>query len=153
MTNIFNKICKKCSEKGETCCNFKLFLFKDEIKNLKKYKPDLKYLKTKSGFSLIRDKKNSQFRCQFLTDKGCSLSEELKPLDCVLFPMVIIHKNSEIIFYINKDCPYAKSIPKEWIEKTKRYALEKFKTWSEEEKIGCSKVAESIQENNLIKVF
>ena len=152
MEEISNTICKECSEKGETCCIFKLFLTEDEIKILKKYNPELKYKRTKSGFSFVRDKRDSQLKCQFLTDKGCSLPEELKPLDCILFPLVIIYKNSEIIFHLNKDCPCLKFIPKEWIEKTKKQALEKFKTWSEEEKINYSKVAESIPEKKLINI-
>lgn len=145
MENIFNTICKKCAERDQSCCNFKLFLTKDEIEKIKEFKPNLKYKKDGPGFSLVRNTNKGRHRCQFLTETGCILPKELKALDCEIFPLNIIYKNHQTEFYLSKYCQFYKEIPEQWIEEMKITALEKFNSWSEEEKQHYSKIAENIE--------
>ncbi len=152
MENIFDSICKKCSERGLECCGSKLFLVEDEIKKLKNFKKDLRYRKDRAGFTFVHNRTGGRYRCQFWTDKGCVLSDDLKPFDCLLFPLNMIYKDSEITFYLNKNCSGFDFIPEKWIIETKKFALEKLKGWSEQEKTDFSRAAETMPEKKLIKV-
>lgn len=149
---IFNVICKKCAEKDESCCNFKLTLTRKEIDLIKKFKKDLKYKQNGSVYNLIRDSKEGRHRCQFLTSEGCCLPADLKSLDCVIFPLNIIYHEGVVEFYLSKYCMFYKDIPSSWIEETKKLALERFNSWSEDEKKEYSKVAEGISKEILIRV-
>lgn len=152
MEEPFNTICKKCVEKDDCCCNYKLFLAKNEIDALKKFKSEIKYKKYMSGYTLIRNKSKGKFRCQLLTENGCSIPENLKPLDCILFPLNINYKNREIEFYLSKYCMFYEKIPENWIKKTKALALERFNTWNEQEKIDYSQIIEDVPKKFLTKV-
>ena len=45
-----------------------------------------------------------------------------------------------------EDCSYLNEIPKEWIEKTKKWAVKELETWTEEDKLTFSNIME---ENSL----
>lgn len=149
--DLFNRICKECADKDLSCCNYKLFLVKEELDKVKGFKKDVKYKKDRSGYKLVRDTRDKRHRCQFLGSNGCVLPDDsFKPFDCLLFPLNIIYRNGEIEFYLSKCCIFYKEISKEWIDKTKKWATERFNSWSEQEKKDYSKSAEEIEDEDML---
>ncbi|MFC1727162.1 hypothetical protein ACFL0Y_01440 [Patescibacteria group bacterium] len=82
--------------------------------------------------------------------KGCTLPEDIKPFDCKVFPVAFIYKNGKTSFYLNKKCPYYREIPREWIEKTHKWARKELESWTEEEKLEYSKMIEKYPQSQLI---
>ncbi|MBN2015982.1 YkgJ family cysteine cluster protein [Candidatus Dojkabacteria bacterium] len=151
MKNIFEIICKKCVGK---CCKTTIFLTQKDIDRLEKYKekfrliPMEKDMKAPPGYMDL-----VEGSCPFLEEeKGCTLRHEEKPFDCRVFPLAFIYKAGETKFYLNKKCPYYDEIPEEWIHKTKIWAQEELKNWSEDEKLAFSKMIERYQSKQLIPV-
>jgi len=140
MANIFSKICKECD--GQCCKTFEIFLLKKDLEKLDKFKDKINIKKEGSGLLMYHKDK-----CFFQNPKtGCILSEEDKPFDCKLFPLTFLYKNKKLNFYLMEDCSYLNEIPKEWIEKTKKWAVKELETWTEEDKLTFSNIME---ENSL----
>jgi len=145
MKNTFEIICKKC---GGKCCKSTIFLTQRDIDKWKQFEGEFKVKEKGAGFMLIHEG-----QCPFLNEEtGCTLEENLKAFDCILFPLAFIYKNEKIKFYLNKKCPYVNKIQKDWIEKTKKWALEQLKSWNEEEKRTYSKIIENYPVSELISI-
>ena len=145
MKNIFKLICKKC---GGKCCKSTIFLTQKDIDKWKPFEGKFATIKKEAGFMLVHKGK-----CPFLnTETGCTLNENMKPFDCILFPLAFTYKNETINFYLDKKCPYINEISKDWIDETKKWALEQLQDWSEEEKITYSNIIECYPASQLIPV-
>jgi Fe-S-cluster containining protein len=131
MRNMFIKICKKC---GGKCCKSTIFLTQRDVDKWKPYIDRFGVRREGAGFMLVHDGK-----CPFLdTRTGCTLDEKTKPFDCVLFPLGFVYINGTFDFFLKDKCPYINEIPKNWISKTKKWALRELKSWSEEERMTYS---------------
>lgn len=122
-------ICRICLGK---CCQPPIFLGQKDVEKLRKAGKQFNYKKAKNaGFDLVSDGK-----CPFLKiGKGCTLDRDLKPIDCVLYPLVFkIKEDGSIEYYLNKGCPYFKDVPNDWIEETKKWIQTKMDEWSSQEK-------------------
>ena len=145
MKNVFEVICKKC---GGKCCKSTVFLTQRDIDRWKSYEGKFAVIKREAGFMLKHDGK-----CPFLNLKtGCTLDEPMKAFDCIMFPLAFTYENGKINFYLNKKCPYYNEIPKDWIEKTKKWTLEQLNSWTEEEKITYSNIIREYPDSELISV-
>ncbi|MBU0962556.1 MAG: YkgJ family cysteine cluster protein, partial [Nanoarchaeota archaeon] len=80
MVQVLSNLCKKCD--GKCCKEFEIFLTRDDLNKLKKFKGKFKIKKEGSAFAMHHSKK-----CYFLSKNGCILNENQKPLDCRLFPL------------------------------------------------------------------
>lgn len=127
MVQLISNLCKKCG--GPCCKEYDIFLSKKDINNIKKFKGKFKIKKEDNSIYMSHYRK-----CCFLSEKGCILKENQKPLDCRLFPLVFIFNNKKIEFYIMKDCKYFKKLPKQWIKSAKLIAKNGVKNWTEKDK-------------------
>jgi len=144
--NIFEIICKKCQGK---CCKSTIFLTQTDVDRLNKRHKGVFKVEKIPGIMIL----DESGKCPFLNEsKGCILSENLKPFDCRVFPIAFIYRNGETNFYLNKKCPYHNEIPKEWIEKTKKWAKKELESWTEEEKLEFSKMIEKCPQSQLISL-
>ena len=107
------------------------FLGLRDVEKLKKTGRNLKIESAgKGGFDLIHEG-----QCPFLEEGvGCTLSNDLKPLDCILYPLSFTEDNGGLEFYLNDLCPYFNEAPDGWIEETKRWAIDALKSWTKEER-------------------
>lgn len=148
--NVFKVICKKCQGK---CCKETVVLTQKDINKL-----NVKY---KNWFRVINEETNLEeppghivlkknHACPFLGENGCILEENMKPFDCLFFPLAFVYKKGKLSFYLNKKCPYYEEIPKKWVQKTKKWAQEQLKFWTEKEKLFYSKDVENYQSSVLI---
>ncbi len=102
-----NDICIKC---GGQCCNWEHgpTLSRNELNKL----PSPKYESLGKGLFRLT---NTDSRCQYLDDKGCTLGE-LKPLACKIFPFHPIKQGWAVKTY----CPYWNSFTDENLEEVKK---------------------------------
>ena len=127
MSKTIGDICRVC---GGFCCTT-VFLGKSDIKKLNKAGKVVQYQKVEGGHEFV---KTAHGKCPFLKEGiGCVLPEELKPFDCILYPLAFTKKNGSFEFYVNTKCPYYKEIPKDWIKKTILWFNDKIKEWTDEE--------------------
>lgn len=126
----FCKICKKCChENGLGVVRLSGY----DIKRLQKAGKKIGFVKEGGVFWLKLEKG----KCKFLGSKGCELPEEIRPLDCRLFPVHFhfLGKN-KYYFTVSLACPYWNKISKNYIEIVKKDALKDLKHWTKKEKIG-----------------
>jgi len=114
------EFCKECGKCCDIIKEMPLFLSKKEYGDLKNAGYEFEVFDVDEGY-IIND------TCPFVSDKGCTLPKELKPLDCEMFPLAFVFKNGKFEFYLNKKCPYWDKISKEWIEKTRKEFFKKIK--------------------------
>lgn len=127
MKRSFEQVCKECQG---YCCTT-VFLGQSDVDKLTKAGKNFRTKKLVVGYEL---EKASEGNCPFLeVGKGCTLNEELKPFDCVLFPLAFTKTGEKYTFYLNKKCPYFNQAPKEWIDKTIIWALDNINNWSQDE--------------------
>lgn len=148
--NIFKVICKKCQG---LCCKATVVVTQNDLDKLnKKYKGTFKIINEETG----REKPPGHFIltknhvCPFLGEKGCILEENMKPFDCLFFPLAFIYRNGKLSFYLNKHCPFYMEIPKDQLLKTKKWAQKQLKSWTEKEKLFYSKDVENYPRSLLI---
>ena len=124
------KICKKCCHKGGFDA---VLMSRYDIKRLQKAGKNVKFVKDGAVFRMKLEKG----KCKFLSSKGCTLPEELKPLDCKLFPMHVypLGKN-KYFFMVNLACPHWNKLSSAYVENAKKIALRELKHWTTKEKIG-----------------
>ncbi|MBS5825054.1 MAG: hypothetical protein KID00_14605 [Clostridium argentinense] len=92
-----------CSICGGTCCNINgsLKFTNKQVKQLPSTNLLKDYIKKEVNYYTCRIPK----RCWFLNSKKCSLNNELKPLECILYPFVVWKINNEIIICEINPCP------------------------------------------------
>lgn len=57
--------------------------------------------------------------CPFLKDGACSL-EEIKPLNCRIFPLALTHQGKEAEWDVSPECPACNKLSYEFIDQAKR---------------------------------
>jgi len=120
----FCKECRKCCDIVKT---IPIFLSEQEYEGLKSTGKDFKVFKVDYGYLLDTEK-----GCPFVSNELCTLSKELKPLDCAMFPLICTYKNDKWEFHISDKCPYKDKISKQWIEETKKEFFERIENRDEE---------------------
>ncbi len=121
-------VCKKC---GGKCCQPPIFLSEFDIKKLKEIgKKFTTSPAGEAGYNLL-----SPTVCPFLKKgSGCTLTEDQKPIDCILYPLAFTEENDTLTFYLNGRCPLHKDVPKDWIKKTIKWAKLQLKHWTPAER-------------------
>ncbi|MFH1978334.1 MAG: hypothetical protein ABIJ92_03345 [Candidatus Aenigmatarchaeota archaeon] len=71
-------------------------------------------------------------KCPFLTSKHTCKTQEMKPLDCLAYPLIGIPQNGSVRFLIDPDCPAVKHLDQEYIEKVKMISLQSLRRFPEE---------------------
>ena len=61
--------------------------------------------------------------CIFLKDNGDCKIQDVKPLDCLCYPIKAIYSKDKIIFVVDANCPAQKKLDKNFIKKAKEIAL------------------------------
>jgi len=56
--------------------------------------------------------------CPFLKDGKCSI-EEVRPLNCRIFPLVLEHQGRDAEWAISPECPSSNNVPYEFVERAK----------------------------------
>ncbi|MFH1290324.1 MAG: hypothetical protein ABIH92_02855 [Nanoarchaeota archaeon] len=130
------KHCIPC--KAKCCKTGKLIgtpiLSEDEASKVKKMADEhIKEVTSPTGekYYTILEQKGTQ-RCVFLTDKNKCRIQDIKPLDCLCYPIKAVHAGDAIKFIIDKDCPASKHLSKEFIEDAKKTALKSIKRFDKQ---------------------
>lgn len=120
--------CKKCQGR---CCRPPIFLGKIDIIKLKGVRRKFKFVEAKiAGFDIV-----AEGMCPFFQENiGCTLKKNIKPIDCILFPLSYREKEGRFKFYLNNLCPFTTEFPESWIIETKRWARRHLKEWSDLER-------------------
>lgn len=108
------------------CCSFRrcslwetpVFSSVEKLCLEKKY-PEAKFKKVKDkSFTIDIDDcykssdENEEASCPFLdSSRGCVLSSEQKPFDCMIWPFRITKVNNELCVVLEKTCPVINKIP------------------------------------------
>lgn len=104
--------CKTCS----LCCKYPLVLPKERERIIKKARLGLlkqRLFKRRGGYFILeRDP------CPFLKNGKCSI-EEIKPLCCRLFPLVLSPEGGKFSWAISDECPLGDKVPKSYIRKAR----------------------------------
>lgn len=56
--------------------------------------------------------------CPFLKDGSCSV-EQVKPLNCRIFPLALTHQGKDAEWAVSPECPQFKKVPYEFVEHAK----------------------------------
>ncbi len=48
---------------------------------------------------------NEEIQCPFLSETGCLLNDEQKPIDCKIWPVRIMRKDSKTVLALSPSCP------------------------------------------------
>ena len=157
MNYDFLNYCKKCNQ---GCCRtpYKAFTSKIErekiIKLIKKKDLNLKFenIFEKNVLNEIRNeffytiRKKMDGDCVFLSNSGICLINEVKPLDCRLWPFSFdyISSSKEFIFYIG-NCNAVKEMKKQglleyYIEDSKKLMKKLIEIFNDNELIAFSKI-------------
>lgn len=126
---VFQRICSLC---GGKCCRTTIFLTGSEFRLLKE------------GSQIISRNSNGTIQlgetdvCPFLSDFGCSLPYEIRPLDCRIFPFAFLLKDRNLFIYKNHKCAYADEVPEEWMIEMKKSIEIEILHWTIEDKYRYS---------------
>lgn len=123
-------LCRTCQGR---CCQPPIFLGQYDVDKLRRkgFDFDIEPVPQGAGYDLI-----SEGNCPFLKKGiGCTLEEEDKPIDCLIFPLTFSEENlGQFKFYPSKHCLFFKQIPDSWIQQTTREGEKKILKWSVEER-------------------
>jgi Fe-S-cluster containining protein len=112
-------LCAKC--KGKCCKGHHIILSKSEFEKLRKKKDfPTKKIDSPTGCAVMTVDALSDSKCPFLTEGGCELKLEDRPLVCRLYPITFTVEKGEVIFHLSKLCPYFEEVRelKDWIKAT-----------------------------------
>jgi hypothetical protein len=150
----FYAYCKKC--KHSDCCSVPFFAFVSNfekekiIKYLKSIKNAMKDEKLFEKFKVeglngeyfYKISKKNNGKCIFLRDNKSCLIQNVKPLDCILWPLTFdyMQKTKEIIIYIGNCFSITEmkrmKILNNWIQDQKKLLLSRIKEYSTSELIA-----------------
>ncbi|RLJ00472.1 MAG: hypothetical protein DRP03_00060 [Candidatus Aenigmatarchaeota archaeon] len=105
----------KCSH---ICCNRPVVLEEEKVRITK-------YLGLSSFATRRLFKKRGKYYvidkspCPFLKEGKCSI-EPIKPINCRIYPLVIMIKNNKPSWHISDDCPAAEHLDEEFIKNAKK---------------------------------
>jgi Fe-S-cluster containining protein len=146
MESEMQQVCTKC--RGKCCHDSCIFVTAKEKEILNKILP----IKTKKEEHLFLMYKQNK-ACPFLIKgKGCSLKEELKPVDCTVFPLYFTVEKGRIKFWKSKDCHYYKEIPTSYVKSNITSVLKKLKSWSKKEKQSYSNIVKKYSGKTLFEI-
>ena len=81
-------------------------------------------VKTPSGIYYIIKEQQGTNRCSFLTEQNKCSIQDVKPMDCLCYPIkAAYYYDGRIQFVIDTNCPATKHLSPEFIEKAKEIAL------------------------------
>lgn len=126
---VFQRICSLC---GGKCCRTTIFLTGSEFQFLKERKQIISH----NSDGTIRLGETDV--CPFLSDTGCSLPYELRPLDCRIFPFAFLLKDGKLFIYKNHKCAYADQVTQEWMLVMKKSIEIEILRWTLEDKYRYS---------------
>ncbi len=86
---------------------------------------------TKKEYFVIKKQTNSN-KCFFLSEDNTCRIQNVKPMDCLCYPIKAIILNNKIDFIVDPDCPASPHLSKEFITKAKQIALESLKRFDKE---------------------
>lgn len=131
---------KHCIPCSAYCCKISRtigspILSEDEKKNItkfyeEKYKRRLncfKRIEVGNEYYYIIKEKNGD--CYFLDNNNCKI-QEVKPLDCLAYPIKAIYENNNISLVIDTECPAANFLSSDFIKQAKRIAIKSIKRFS-----------------------
>ena len=127
----------KCCKHGETIGS--PILDEQEMKKIKKVlDKEIKEVVLENGkkyYVIIVDEKEK--RCPYLSKDNKCLIQEVKPLDCAIYPIKAVYVNDEpeddtIKFVVDSDCPASKHLSKEFIEEAKKLSVESLKRFDKQ---------------------
>lgn len=93
---------------------------------------NIKNVKLKNGeeyYIILEDEKGN---CSYLNEEGRCRIQEVKPLDCAIYPIKAIYEGDFYKFVIDSDCPASFHLTKEFIEEAKRLSIISIKRFSKE---------------------
>ena len=106
-------ICLKC--RSQCCRSGSPIIFPKEREKIIKF-CSRDYFEKKSNYYIIP--KNP---CPYLTKNNLCSIEEVKPLDCTVYPVGPIHKNDKITVGVSQKCPAKFMLPEHFIPLAKKY--------------------------------
>ncbi|MCL5010619.1 MAG: hypothetical protein M1127_00160 [Patescibacteria group bacterium] len=74
-------------------------------------------------YFIIQEEKGRK-RCSFLSLDNKCLIQDIKPLDCLCYPVKAVYKQGKIKFIIDGTCPAAQNLSENFIKNAKKIALE-----------------------------
>jgi len=80
-------------------------------------------------YVILGDKEGN---CSYLNEEGRCRIQEVKPLDCAIYPIKAIYERDFYKFVIDSDCPATPHLTKEFIEEAKRLSITSIKRFSKE---------------------
>ena len=117
-----------CIECGSKCCSTKDFFV-----IALKHERDLIVKKTGTDpFKKLGNLFYCLEPCPFLLDGKCSINE-IKPIDCKIFPVIPSKKGDKIIYEVDLDCPAAEKLPESFLQEVLELGKEYIKQFSKED--------------------
>jgi len=117
----FSKHCKECN--GLCCKQAEFTVFDWELRNIPIDKKLLKIRKNWGNKEKSKDIKIERIsmggKCNFLGNNGCILKINIRPLDCIsypIFPIIKYGRDEKKEIYgmmVHKSCPFSKKISKD----------------------------------------
>ncbi len=120
---------RECTRCGHKCCQKTPFFYKIDIDLIKKKYNNLQFEKKAKNIYILKGHKSSP--CFFFDNGMCRL-QEIKPLNCVAFPLIykIIKNKSQIKWHLDKKCPAAPKVSKKFIDEGIKIYLKEIKKFA-----------------------
>ena len=129
--------------KGLCCRRGVVVLSHREVEMLGAYRGYIKEIETEVGKIFFIDK--SLDDCPCLTDAGCIIPQDIRPLDCRIYPLNLMLAGGRIHLLVSRLCPAAdqiKDMP-QWLVEKKQLIREMIpKLWTKEELFAHSLMVE-----------
>jgi Fe-S-cluster containining protein len=117
-----------CSECDKRCCSRPVVL-PEERENIIMaarlgFFQRMRIFEKRGDYYIIRGE-----TCPFLKEGKCSI-EEVRPLNCRIFPVALAHQGKDAEWTVSPECPSCNDVPYEFIERAKKLGqplLEKHK--------------------------
>ncbi|MDD5254072.1 MAG: hypothetical protein PHG05_03120 [Candidatus Nanoarchaeia archaeon] len=95
-------------------------------------KNNLKKVKFPKGEYWVIKEQQSTNRCFFLNKQNKCKLQNLKPLDCLCYPIKAVYEKDLIRFITDSDCPASSFLNKEFIRESKKIAIKSIKRFDRE---------------------
>ena len=109
-----------CSECDRRCCSSAVVL-PEEMKSISRaakmgFFQRRKVFQKRGNYYIIKGN-----ACPFLKEGLCSV-EQVKPLNCRIFPLALTHQGKDAEWAVSPECPQSKKVPFEFVEHAKELA-------------------------------
>jgi Fe-S-cluster containining protein len=127
------KYCIPCNAK---CCKTGKLIgspILDEEESKEIGKENVQEIITPKGkkYWILKERKENS-NCRFLTKDNKCLIQNIKPLDCLCYPIKAVYNKNKIIFINDKDCLAHNKLNKEFIKEAKKIAIKSIKRFDKE---------------------